>query len=147
MHSFVSPLSSEISRRPILILARAHEAGSLPVLLFVLFSNALFLSLSLYHRAFLFRLFLLSFLVCSYGRSEIEKWIMQRNVSRKDTLFFSARLEKKERDVSFSLRSSLFFLLSLFFKTSSCLPRISPTTHTFAVLEKVITEKTTREKT
>ena len=61
--------------------------------------------------------------------------------------FFSARLEKKERDVSFSLRSSLFFLLSLFFKTSSCLPRISPTTHTFAVLEKVITEKTTREKT
>ena len=44
---------------------------------------------------------------------------MQRNVSRKDTLFFSARLEKKERDVSFSLRSSLFFLLSLFFKSVS----------------------------
>ena len=126
MHSFVSPLSSEISRRPILILARAHEAGSLPVLLFVLFSNALFLSLSLYHRAFLFRLFLLSFLVCSYGRSEIEKWIMQRNVSRKDTLFFSARLEKKERDVSFSLRSSLFFLSSLFFKSVKSVKDAAP---------------------
>jgi hypothetical protein len=78
--------------------------------------------------------------------------------------FFFRKARKKERDVSFSLRSSLFFLLSLFFKsvslskkqhperesrerTSSCLPRISPTTHTFAVLEKVITEKTTREKT
>ena len=35
---------------------------------------------------------------------------MQRNVSRKDTLFFSARLEKKERDPSkFDLFIIYFF--------------------------------------
>ena len=51
---------------------------------------------------------------------------MQRNVSRKDTLFFSARLEKKERDVSFSLRSSLFFLSSLFFKSVKSVKDAAP---------------------
>jgi hypothetical protein len=68
---------------------------------------------------------------------------MQRNVSRKDTLFFSARLEKKERDVSFSLRSSLFFPFVSLFQNELLPSSYFPTTHTFAVLEKVITEKTT----
>ena len=57
----------------------AHEAGSLPVLLFMLFSNALSLpslrGFVVFLRAFLFRLFffMLSFISCSHGRSDIEK--------------------------------------------------------------------------
>ena len=117
MYSFFSPLSSSISRRP--ILARAHEAGSLPVFFLCSFRLALFpsLSLSLYHRAFLFRLFLLSF----FSFVLLMGGVKLRNELSRNDAFFSARYHEKKREIH---QNSIYLLY--FFSNRDPVKMVSP---------------------
>ena len=125
MYSFFSPLSSSISRRP--ILARAHEAGSLPVFFLCSFRLALFPSLSLFisPSVSLPSLSFIFLLVCSSYKGGVK---LRNELSRNDA-FFSARDHEKKREIHqnsiyllyfFSNRDpvkmvSLFRLFGLFF--------------------------------
>ena len=98
---------------------RAHEAGSLPVFFLCSFRLALFpsLSLSLYHRAFLFRLFLLSF----FSFVLLMGGVKLRNELSRNDAFFSARDHEKKREIH---QNSIYLLY--FFSNRDPVKMVSP---------------------